>query len=159
VAEERTDEGETAEGLVEVRETGLGRYQAMVKAGPHRLLADEPVSVGGLASGPSPYDYLSAALGACTVMTLRMYAERKGLALERVGVSIGHGNVHAADCADCSEELKAKNGKIDRFERIISLEGDLDAETRKRLLEIADKCPVHRTLEAGAAVVTREKSS
>lgn len=150
-------EEEAAGDLVEVRETGLGRYQAMVKAGPHRLLADEPVSAGGLESGPSPYDYLSAALGACTVMTLRMYAERKGLALKRAGASVGHGKVHAQDCADCSQELRAKGGKIDRFERIIELEGDLDDETRKRLLEIADKCPVHRTLEAGAAVVTREK--
>ncbi|NRG19374.1 OsmC family protein [Rhizobiales bacterium] len=149
--------GEAAEdGVVEVRETGLGKFQAMVQAGPHRLLADEPVSVGGFASGPSPYDFLSAALGACTSMTLRMYAERKNLPLDRVSVEIGHAKVHAQDCSDCAEELRGRNGKIDRFERRIALEGDLDADTRKRLLEIADKCPVHRTLEAGVAVITKE---
>lgn len=144
------------EGVVEVRETGLGKFQAMVQAGPHRLLADEPVSIGGFASGPSPYEYLSAALGACTSMTLRMYAQRKNIPLDRVSVEIGHAKVHAQDCSDCAEELRGRNGKIDRFERRISLEGDLDADTRKRLLEIADKCPVHRTLEAGAAVITKE---
>lgn len=148
------EEGE--EGIVEVRETGLGKFQAMVQAGPHRLLADEPQSVGGFASGPSPYEFLSAALGACTSMTLRMYADRKNLPLDRVSVEISHAKVHAQDCSDCAEDLRGRDGKIDRFERRIALEGDLDAETRKRLLEIADKCPVHRTLEAGAAVVTKE---
>ncbi|MXN65687.1 alpha/beta fold hydrolase [Stappia sp. GBMRC 2046] len=148
------DAGE--EGVVEVRETGLGKFQAMVQAGPHRLLADEPVSVGGFASGPSPYEFLSAALGACTSMTLRMYADRKNLPLDRVSVEISHAKVHAQDCSDCAEDLQDRDGKIDRFERRIAFEGDLDADTRKRLLEIADKCPVHRTLEAGAAVVTKE---
>ncbi|WP_420411249.1 alpha/beta fold hydrolase [Roseibium sp.] len=141
---------------VEVIETGQGKFQTMVASGPHRLLADEPVGVGGLDSGPSPYGYLSAALGACTVMTLRMYADRKGLDVDRIGTKVLHGKVHAADCEDCSDEVKAKGGRIDRFERLITLEGDLDAATRVRMLEIADKCPVHRTLEAGAAVVTRE---
>ncbi|POF32345.1 bifunctional alpha/beta hydrolase/OsmC family protein [Roseibium marinum] len=141
---------------VEVLETGQGKYQVMVSSGAHRLLADEPADVGGLDSGPSPYGYLSAALGACTVMTLRMYADRKGLDVDRIGTRILHGKVHAADCEECSEELRAHGGRIDRFERLISLEGDLDDATRKRMLEIADKCPVHRTLEAGAAVVTRE---
>ncbi|WP_428647300.1 bifunctional alpha/beta hydrolase/OsmC family protein [Roseibium sp.] len=141
---------------VDVIETGQGKFQAMVLSGQHRLMADEPADFGGLDSGPSPYDYLSAALGACTVMTLRMYVERKGLSLDRIGTQVLHGKVHAADCAECSEDLKSRGGKIDRFERRITLEGDLDTQTRARLLEIADKCPVHRTLEAGAAIVTRE---
>lgn len=141
---------------VEVSETGLGKFQAMVVAGRHRLIADEPEAVGGLDSGPSPYGYLSAALGACTVMTLRMYAERKGLAVTRISATVTHGKVHAADCLECTQELRGRNGRIDRFERRITIEGDLDAETRARLLEIADRCPVHRTLEAGAAIVTRE---
>lgn len=134
---------------VEVSETGLGKFQAMVVAGRHRLIADEPEAVGGLDSGPSPYGYLSAALGACTVMTLRMYAERKGLAVTRISATVTHGKVHAADCLECTQELRGRDGRIDRFERRIAIEGDLDAETRVRLLEIADRCPVHRTLEAG----------
>ncbi|WP_186395119.1 bifunctional alpha/beta hydrolase/OsmC family protein [Stappia sp. TSB10GB4] len=141
---------------VEVSETGLGKFQAMVVSGRHRLIADEPEAVGGLDSGPSPYGYLSAALGACTVMTLRMYAERKGLAVTRISATVTHGKVHAADCLECTQELRGRDGRIDRFERRITIEGDLDAETRARLLEIADRCPVHRTLEAGAVIVTRE---
>ncbi|KZM47770.1 alpha/beta fold hydrolase [Labrenzia sp. OB1] len=144
---------------VEVLETGQGKYQVMVSSGAHSLLADEPVAVGGLDSGPSPYGFLSAALGACTVMTLRMYANRKGIDVDRIGTRVLHGKVHAADCEDCSDGLKAQGGKIDRFERLISFEGDLGEATRQRMLEIADKCPVHRTLEAGAAVVTREAPS
>lgn len=142
---------------VDVVETGLGKFQAMVVSGQHRLLADEPESVGGLDSGPSPYDYLSAALGACTVMTLRMYADRKGLPVEKIATTVLHGKVHAADCEDCAEDVKARGGRIDRFERQISITGELDEETRSRMMEIADKCPVHRTLEAGAAVATRAK--
>ena len=141
---------------VEVIETGQGKFQSMVVSGDHRLIADEPVEYGGLDSGPSPYGYLSAALGACTVMTLRMYADRKGLSVDRIGTRVLHGKVHAADCEDCADDLKARGGKIDRFERVITLEGDLDEPTRARMLEIADKCPVHKTLEVGAAVVTRE---
>jgi putative redox protein len=144
---------------VKVVETGQGKFQVMVQSGPHRMLADEPEDVGGLDSGPSPYGYLSAALGACTVMTLRMYAERKGIEIGRIGIQVLHGKVHAADCEACSDEMKERGGKIDRFEREITLEGDLDAATRARMLEIADKCPVHRTLEAGAAIVTCEAGS
>lgn len=140
---------------VEVVETGLGRFQAMVASGHHRLIADEPESFGGFDSGPSPYDYLAAALGACTVMTLRLYAERKGLPVDRIGTRVRHEKVHAEDCADCSDRLKANGGRIDRFERIITIDGDLEPEVRARMLEIADKCPVHRTLESGAAIVTR----
>jgi uncharacterized OsmC-like protein/alpha/beta superfamily hydrolase len=153
---EQVDEAVEEKEGVEVVETRQGKFQVAVSSGPHRLIADEPVEYGGLDSGPSPYGYLSAALGACTVMTLRMYADRKGLSIDRIGTRVLHGKVHAADCEECSNEQKAKGGKIDRFERLITLEGDLDAPTRARMLEIADKCPVHRTLEAGAAVVTRE---
>jgi len=150
-------DGDSAGEGVLVSETGQGKFQAMVATGDHRLIADEPASVGGLDSGPSPYDYLSTALGTCTVMTLRMYADRKGLPIDRISTRVLHNKVHAADCADCSDEAKARGGRIDRFERIVTVEGELDEAVRQRLLEIADKCPVHRTLEAGAAVVTREE--
>lgn len=146
---------DTREG-VHVSETGLGKFQSSVVAGRHRLIADEPEDVGGLDSGPSPYDYLAAALGACTVMTLRMYAERKGIAAERIAATVLHDKVHAADCEDCAGEVRERNGRIDRFERRIAIEGEIDAEVRARMMEIADRCPVHRTLEAGAAIVTRK---
>ncbi|MDP2697698.1 bifunctional alpha/beta hydrolase/OsmC family protein [Thalassospira sp.] len=146
---------ETPPGVV-VRETGQGKFQAMVMAGPHRALADEPVDVGGLGSGMSPYDYLAAALGACTVMTLRMYADHKQIALDGVSVQVLHDKIHADDCIDCTMEEKQKGGKIDRFERIITMHGDLEEDVRARLLEIADKCPVHRTLESTSKIVTRD---
>ena len=141
-----------ASGIVRVRETGNGKYQQDVLVDGHHLLADEPASVGGDGTGPSPYDYLSAALGACTAMTLRMYADFKKLELGRVTVDVSHGKVHADDCADCGE---GRTGKIDRFERVISVEGEPSPELRDKLVEIAGKCPVHRTLEAEAVVVTR----
>jgi len=127
-----------------VAETGNGKLQQLVIAGQHRYLADEPVSVGGGGTGPSPYEYLLAALGACTAMTLRLYADYKKLPLERVSVSLTHEKIHAVDCAEC----ETKEGKLDRIERSIALEGPLDAAQRARLLEIADKCPVHRTLKS-----------
>ncbi len=155
VGEPQTDQRtEPSEESVLVSETGQGKFQNMVAQGSHRYLADEPESVGGLNSGPSPYDLLAASLGACTSMTLRLYADHKKIDAGRISVSVSHEKVHAADCADCVESLKEKDGKIDRFERRILIAGDLDAKTRQRMLEIADKCPVHRTLEAGAAVVT-----
>ncbi len=141
-----------ASGTVRVRETGNGKYQQDVTVDGHHLLADEPASAGGDGTGPSPYDYLSAALGACTAMTLRMYADFKKLELGRVTVDVSHGKVHAKDCADCGE---GRTGKIDRFERVLSVEGELSPELRDKLIEIAGKCPVHRTLEAEAVVVTR----
>ncbi len=140
------------DGKVSVAETGAGKFQAEIISGSHRLIADEPVSLGGLDAGPSPYDLLSAALGACTSMTLRMYADHKGIDLERVIVHVSHGKVHARDCKDCSE---GRDGKIDRFERELVLEGTIDEPTRQRLVEIADKCPVHKTLMESAAIVTR----
>lgn len=157
-AENQATETEQVDG-VEVRETGLGKFQSTVATGSHRMLADEPVSYGGFDSGPTPYDYLSAALGACTTMTLRLYADRKNLPISNITTKVLHNKVHAPDCEDCSHEAQEKGGRIDRFERQISYDGDVDAETRARILEIADKCPVHKTLEAGSAVVTREKPS
>jgi putative redox protein len=137
---------------VRVAETGAGVFQQDVIAAGHRLLADEPAGVGGLGSGPSPYDYLAAALGACTSMTLRMYATRKKLDLGPITVDVSHGKVHAEDCVDCAEGRK---GRIDRFERTISVAGPLPADLDDKLVEIAGKCPVHRTLEASSTVFTR----
>ena len=138
-----------------VSETGLGKFQNTVVAGRHQLLADEPASVGGLDSGPTPYDFLSAALGACTAMTLRLYANHKKLALGRVSVTVNHGKVPTEHCSDCGDVAEGRTGKIDRFERVIAVEGEVDAALRDKLVEIAGKCPVHRTLEHASAVVTR----
>jgi putative redox protein len=142
------------ESGVLVRETMQARYQNIAVAGRHRLLADEPVSAGGLDSGPNPYDYLSIALGACTAMTLRVYAEHKKLALGRISVAVKHGKVAAQHCIDCGAAAEGREGKIDRFDRVISIEGTIDPVVAERLVEIAGKCPVHRTLEAASAVVT-----
>lgn len=141
---------ECAAGEVVVTETGQGKFQQSISMGQHGLIADEPVDVGGLNSGPSPYDLLLAALGACTSMTLRMYADRKSIALEHVSVTLRHAKIHAADCANCETTA----GQVDRIERLISLDGDLDDATRARLLEIADKCPVHRTLTSEVDIQT-----
>lgn len=132
----------------ELTETTLGKFQTMVKVGRHRMLADEPLSFGGYDSGPAPYDFLSIGLGACTSMTLRMYADRKKIPLERVSVHVRHEKRAAPE---------DPNTKIDHFERHITLEGEIDAQTRERLLEIADKCPVHRTLEHRSVIHTCEK--
>ena len=110
--------------------------------------------MGGLDSGPNPYDYLAAALAACTSMTLRVYAEQKQLALGRLTVGVRHGKVRAEHCHDCGEAVEGRTGQIDRFERTISVEGDIDAVTAGKLIEIAEKCPVHRTLKAQSVVAT-----
>ena len=136
---------------VVVRETRDSKFQNTVAIGPHRLLADEPHSAGGDDSGPSPYDFLLAGLGACKSMTMRLYAERKSLPLERATVTLNHSKVHAEDCAEC----ETKEGLLDQIDVAIGLEGPLDADQRKRILEIADKCPVHRTLTSEIRVVTR----
>jgi putative redox protein len=125
---------------VEVRETGAGRFQLEIRTGGTQFFADEPSAAGGLGSGPTPYDLLSSALGACTAMTVRLYAERKGWTLKEVFVRVVHRR----------EGLQAK----DRFAREIRLEGDLSFDQRRRLLEIAERCPVHLTLERGSEVVT-----
>jgi len=147
----RTDEKTLPEdGVVLVRETGRGKFQNEVLNGPHRMYADEPLSVGGDATGPSPYGYLLAGLGACTAMTVRLYADRKNWPLTRVSVSLRHDKIHAADCADC----ETREGMIDKIDRELSFEGALDAEQKARLLEIADKCPVHRTLHSEISIVS-----
>ncbi|MGB5624693.1 MAG: OsmC family protein, partial [Woeseiaceae bacterium] len=141
----RANEGEV------VARTRLGGFRTDVRLGEHRLVADEPRSVGGTNLGPTPYDLLSAALAACTSMTLRMYANHKNLALESATVRVEHDKVHAEDCVDC----ETSDGKIDEFRRTISLEGDLTEAQQKRMLEIADRCPVHRTLHAEIKVRSR----
>lgn len=118
-----------------VSENGLGRYQQTVRVGRHTLIADEHVATGGADAGPAPSDFLLAALGSCTSMTLRMYAERKGLALTRISVALTHETIGIEG-----------HGHVERIERIITLEGDLKAEQRTRLLEIANRCPMYRTL-------------
>jgi uncharacterized OsmC-like protein/alpha-beta hydrolase superfamily lysophospholipase len=144
---------EPTEAGVWVRETRAGRFQQEISVGSHRLIADEPREAGGLDSGPGPYDLLLAALGACTAMTLRLYAERKALPLDQVTVQLGHSRIHAADCEDC----ETKEGMIDRIARTITLAGALDDAQRARLLEIADKCPVHRTLTSEIDIRTTEQ--
>jgi len=127
-------------------------FEQEIVAGRHHLKSDEPLSSGGGDSGPSPYDLLLAALGSCTSMTVAMYARRKGWALERVTVELRHHKVHAEDCADCETRV----GLLDEIERDIRFTGVLSAEERARLLEIADKCPVHRTLTSEIRIKTRE---
>ena len=144
------DKASEAPRDVVVRETRNGKFQQMVSVGPHRLLADEPVAAGGDDTGLAPYDLLLAGLGACTSMTMRLYAERKTLPLERTTVTLRHNKIHAEDCAEC----ETKTGMLDQIERVITMEGALDAEQRKRLLEIADKCPVHRTLTSEVRILT-----
>ncbi|MEM1398341.1 MAG: alpha/beta fold hydrolase [Pseudomonadota bacterium] len=140
----------SGEGSVIVEETGQSKFQNAVQAGAHRLLADEPAGMGGTNTGPSPYDYLLVALGACTNMTLRLYAEHKGLPLTKVTTELHHEKIHASDCAEC----ETKDGKLDRITRTLSFDGDLDDDQRARLLQIADKCPVHRTLHSEVIIDT-----
>jgi uncharacterized OsmC-like protein/alpha-beta hydrolase superfamily lysophospholipase len=140
---------------VVVTETGGGKFQQSVLIGPHRLIADEPVAAGGLDSGPGPYDLLLSALGACTSMTMRLYAEHKKLPLERVSVTLSHAKIYAQDCEEC----ETKEGKIDRIDRAITMSGNLSDAERARLMEIADKCPVHRTLHAEVNIRTVENRS
>ena len=130
--------------------TGEG-LRTEVEVGGHTLVADEPESLGGTDTGPTPYDYFLAALGGCTAMTLRMYADRKGWPLESVTVRLSQDRIHAKDCEECETE----KGRIDRIGREIELVGPLDEKQRRRLLEIADMCPVHRTLEREVLVENR----
>lgn len=131
--------------------SGAAGFAQEIVAGRHRISADEPATAGGTDTGPSPYDLLLAALGACTSMTLSMYARRKGWPLERVVVRLQHTRIHAEDCAEC----ETKEGMLDRIEREIDLAGPLTEEQRGRLLEIANRCPVHRTLTAEIDIRTR----
>jgi uncharacterized OsmC-like protein len=141
-------------GTVVVRETGRGQFQQEIVSGRHQLIADEPETLGGRDAGPGPYELLLAALGACTAMTLRLYADRKHLALTRIEVRLQHKRIYATDCAEC----ETKAGMLDRIERSIKLEGELSDEQRARLLEMADKCPVHRTLKSEVEIRTTEET-
>jgi putative redox protein len=122
-----------------------------VQAGKHRFVVDEPLEVGGSDSGPTPYDLLLASLGACTAITLRMYARRKGWPLDDVEIRLRHEKIHAKDCADC----ETKDARIDHIDREIELRGALDESQRSRLLQIANRCPVHQTLASEIHVSTR----
>lgn len=138
-------------GSVVVTGAGEGVFPHLISAHGHLLRADEPVEVGGGDSGPGPYDLLLAGLGACTAMTLRLYAARKKWPLANAQVTLHHAKIHATDCAEC----ETKAGMLDRIERVVRLDGPLDAEQKARLLEIADKCPVHRTLTSEIRIETR----
>ena len=126
-------------------------FAQQIAIGRHRLKSDEPESVGGSDTGPSPYDFLLAALGSCTSMTAGIYARKKNWPLERVTVWLRHSKIHAADCSEC----ETKEGMLDRIERDLRFEGPLSAEQQSRLLEIANKCPVHRTLTSEINIRTR----
>lgn len=139
-----------ANDQVVVRPTGVGKFQHTVKTRAHQVLADEPESMGGDDTGMTPYDFLLGGLGACTSMTLRMYADRKEWPLDDVVVRLSHEKIHAKDCADC----ETKKGKVDVITREVVIVGDLDDAQRTRLLEIADMCPVHRTLHSEVQVKT-----
>jgi uncharacterized OsmC-like protein/fermentation-respiration switch protein FrsA (DUF1100 family) len=149
VSDQAIDVGEAPRNVV-VRETRNSKFQQAVTVGPHRMLADEPIAAGGEDTGPGPYDFVLAGLGACTSMTMRLYADRKSLPLERVTVTLKHSKIYAEDCAEC----ETKAGMLDQIDRVIAMEGNLDAEQRKKLMEIADKCPVHRTLTSEIHIVT-----
>lgn len=138
------------EGSVLAR-TASDSFTTDIQAGPHSLIADEPVSVGGTNLGPSPYGLLSAALASCTTMTLKMYASLKKIELQSAAVEVTHAKIHAKDCDDCESE----QGKIDEFTRVVSLVGNLNEQEKQRMLEIADRCPVHKTLHGETKVRTR----
>jgi len=140
-------------GRVAVHPTGYGKFQQHIHAGPHTILADEPKAYGGDETGATPYNLLLAGLGACTSMTIKMYAERKGIDLQDVEIYLEHKKIHAEDCDTC----ESKTGKLDKIERQIILKGNLTDEERARLIEIADRCPVHRTLHSEVVITTEER--
>jgi len=137
-------------GTVEVTETGAGRFTQRIRTAEHEWAADEPTSAGGTGSAPDPYQLLLSALGACTTMTMRMYAERKGWNLRRSTITLTHDRLHAADCVTCETDT----GQVDRIVREIHLDGDLDDTQRAKLLAIAERCPVHRTLHSETLIET-----
>ena len=126
-------------------------FAQKIEIGPHHFVADEPVSYGGTDSGPSPYDFILAALGACTSMTIGLYARKRKWPFTKITVSLKHSKIHATDCDDC----ETKDGRIDRIELEIHLEGDLSEEQRTKLMEIAGKCPIHQTLTHEINIKTR----
>lgn len=133
-----------------VTESGKGKLTQEITIGSHVLIADEPIENKGNDLGPSPYDFLLAALGACTAMTLRMYADFKKISLKKIIVRLQHEKIYAKDCAECGNTTS----KIDHIDRQIELQGDLSEEQRQKLLEIANKCPVHRTLTSNMTITT-----
>lgn len=135
---------------VVVQEAGKGKFAQEIKVGSYTLFADEPAAYGGNDTGPSPYDFLLAALGTCTSMTIRMYADLKKIPLKKVLVKLNIEKVYATDCADCTND----QAKIDKITRLIELQGDLNQEQRMKLLDIANKCPVHRTLTSKIVINT-----
>jgi putative redox protein len=139
----------THEGAVTVTETGTGTYTQQITVGQHQLSSDEPRPIGDDA-GPTPYDLVLAGLGACTSMTVRMYADRKGWPLERVEVTLRHSRIHAEDCAGC----ETTKGLISHIDRDIELIGELDDSQRERLMAIAERCPVHQTLTSEIDIAT-----
>ena len=141
---------EGTEPHVVVRGDAKG-FTQKVQVGPHQLTADEPVSYGGTDSGPSPYDLILAALGSCTSMTIGLYARKRSWPVEKITVSLWHSKIHAKDCDDC----ETKEGRIDRIEMEIHLDGSLSDEQRSKLMEIAGKCPVHETLTHEINIKTR----
>jgi putative redox protein len=141
---------QTEPGHVIVHGTAAGFAQE-VEVGSHEIYADEPVSLGGTDSGPSPYDHLLAALGSCTSMTIGFYARKRSWPLEKITVSLRHSRIHATDCEEC----ETKEGKIDRIELDIQLTGSLTDEQRAKLMEVAGRCPVHQTLTSEINIKTR----
>jgi putative redox protein len=144
------ESGMQAEGTVLVSETGAGKFQQSITAGHHEFFADEPASVGGGDIGPGPYDLLLAALGSCTAMTIRLYADRHAMKLENVSVSLRHQRVHEVDAA------REGKTRLERITRNIRLVGGLSPEERARLIDVANRCPVHRTLTGNVEIDTRE---
>ena len=146
---ETKEPGGLAAGVVRVSESGNGPFAQIVETADHTMIADEPADVGGKNTGPSPYDLLLAALGACTSMTMRMYARRKKWDVGRISVTLDHKKLHAEDCAECETE----EGRVDRIDRAIRIDGDLDPEQHERLMQIALRCPVHQTLTSETVIV------
>jgi len=151
-----TDSQAQAANRVVARSTGMGKFQQSLRVAGHALIADEPEALGGLGAGPSPYDFLAAGLAACTSMTIHLYAERKQLALPGYAVEVAHSRTHAADCASC---LTGSAPRIDRFDLRIVFDAPIDAATEAKVLDIAGKCPVHRTLTGASQIVTTVAST
>jgi putative redox protein len=146
------DAADSSAAVVEVVVRGTAtRFAQDVQVGRHRLAGDEPASAGGADAGPSPYDFLCIALGTCKSMTMGLYARRKGWPVGHITVRVTHSKIHAADCAHC----ETKEGTLDRIECTIELDGDLTPDQRSRLVEIASRCPVHKTLTSEIDIQTR----
>jgi len=148
-------ESQTLRDAVVVTDSGASPYGQRITAGGHQLTADEPADVGGADSGPTPYDLLLASLGSCTAITVRMYAERKGWPLRHVTVRLRHQRIHAKDCADCETAA----GQLDHIERELQFDGELTGEQRARLLDIAERCPVHRMLRSQVHISTTQSAA